>query len=57
MPETGIDSAVTRESELVPLIDSIVTVWHVWMAVISGLNRIRVGRFLVSSSNVGKFYA
>lgn len=54
MHEMGIDSAVTRESELVLLIDLIVNVWYGWMAVTSGLNRIRVEWF-VSSLNVGKF--
>lgn len=54
MSEVGTDSAVRRESEFYPLIGSVLISSLGYNAVPSGLNLIRVGRFVASSSNVGK---
>lgn len=53
MFEMNTSQAMTWESELVPFIGSILKVLSRWMVFLFGLNRIRVDRFVLSSSNVG----
>lgn len=55
MLEISTASAVTRESEFIRLIGSILIVSLGWMAVSSGLNLIRVGAIATPSSKLGRF--